>query len=91
MQDLGAVKNARRYHTFSTPQRSRYSVVMSNPRPHTPTASDLLADPIVTHSLQGAWTDSLVHDPQLRHEEVDWICLNVETGEITTQHALSGE
>ena len=56
-----------------------------------PTASELLADPIVVQALDQAWEDSQSDDPANRHEEGGWIFMNLTTGELTARRAARGE
>jgi hypothetical protein len=56
-----------------------------------PTAAELRDHPVVRAALEEAWMDSLVGDPDRRHEEGGWIYLNTTTGEITIRRAPAGE
>ncbi|MBC7818651.1 MAG: hypothetical protein IAG10_17315 [Planctomycetaceae bacterium] len=56
-----------------------------------PTASELLADPVVVQVLDEAWAESQSDDPENRHEEGGWIYMNLTTAELTTHRATRGE
>ncbi len=56
-----------------------------------PTAAELLANPVVVQSMEDAWTDSQVNDPNNRLEEGGWIYLDLLTGDIKIQRAPAGE
>ena len=56
-----------------------------------PTASELLADPVVVQAMDEAWAESQSDDPENRHEEGGWIYMNLTTGEFTTRRATRGE
>jgi hypothetical protein len=55
-----------------------------------PTATELLADPVVQQALADAWADSLPGDPVARHEEGGWIYLDLTSGALTTRRAPRG-
>lgn len=55
-----------------------------------PTASDLLADPVVQAAMQQAWIDSLPGDPVARHEEGGWVYMETTTGQVSVRRAPTG-
>src|SRR5437899_12674382 len=55
-----------------------------------PTASELLARGEVVQELASAWADSLVDDPDHRHEEGGWIYLDLSAGVVVTRRAAAG-
>lgn len=55
-----------------------------------PRAAELLSDPYVQEALEEAWDDSLPDDPLLRHEEGEWIYVDVVSGEVSTLRAPAG-
>ena len=55
-----------------------------------PTASELLNDPVVQQAIESAWADSLVDDPQHRHEEGGWIYFDPASRAITVRRAATG-
>ena len=59
----------------------------NTPPTQAPTATELLADPIVQAALAQAWVDSLPHDPLGRHEEGGWVYMDVATGVISVRRA----
>ena len=63
---------------------------MTPPPTRPPTASELLAHPLVIQALVEAWADSQVNDPTNRHEEGGWIYLDLTTGVIMTRRARRG-
>lgn len=56
-----------------------------------PTASELLADPVVVRAMDEAWVASLPDDPEHRHEEGGWIFMNLTTAKLTTRRARPGK
>ena len=52
-----------------------------------PTASELLAEPVIKAVLEQAWQDSLPEDPSQRHEEGGWIYKDLATGEFLIRRA----
>jgi len=62
-----------------------------NPPTRSPTAAELLADPLVQAALDHAWLDSQPGaPPDIRHEEGGWIYMDVATGQLTTRRAGRG-
>ena len=55
-----------------------------------PTATELLAHPLVQEALENAWLDSLPDDPVNRHEEGGWAFAKVTTGEISVRRSVAG-
>jgi hypothetical protein len=49
----------------------------TNPPTQAPTAAELLNDPAVRAALDAAWLDSNPDDLAVRHEEGDWIYMEV--------------
>lgn len=56
-----------------------------------PSVQELANHPVVQEALEGAWKDSLVDDPERRHEEGGWIYCDATTMSISIQRAASGE
>ena len=56
-----------------------------------PSVIELVSSPVVQEALEGAWKDSLVDDPERRHEEGGWIYCDTTTTSISIQRAASGE
>ncbi len=63
----------------------------NTPPTQAPTATELLADPVVQAALDQAWADSLPSDPTYRHEEGGWVYLDVTTSAISIQRAPTGK
>lgn len=63
---------------------------MTAPPTRPPTASELMAHPVVVQALVEAWADSRVNDPSNRHEEGGWIYANLTTGVIAIRRAPAG-
>src|SRR4051794_9208310 len=59
-------------------------------RVQAPTATELLANPVVQQALEQAWTDSLPADPLQRHEEGGWIYCDTTTGTMVVRRAPAG-
>jgi hypothetical protein len=55
-----------------------------------PTATELLSHHIARQALAEAWRDSLVNDPQRRHEEGGWIYMDTMSGDLIVRRAPSG-
>jgi hypothetical protein len=62
----------------------------ANPPTQAPTATELLANPVVQAALDQAWIDSQADNPATRHEEGGWIYLDLTTSQITTVRATRG-
>ena len=60
------------------------------PIPDAPTATELLACPIVQGAIEQAWNDSLPTDSARRHEEGGWILVETATGEISVRRQAAG-
>ena len=57
----------------------------------TPTAAELLANPIVQDVIEQAWNDSQPADPVQRHEERGWFYIDTMTGQVTARRQAPGE
>jgi hypothetical protein len=55
-----------------------------------PSAAELETNPVVQAAIEAAWVESLVSDPQRRHEEGGWIYFNPTTSEVTIIRAPTG-
>lgn len=56
-----------------------------------PTAAELMSDPIVHDALEQAWIDSVPSDPSQRHEEGGWIFIDITSGKIFVVRQKPGE
>lgn len=63
---------------------------MSDSPSRPPTASELLAHPVVIQELEDAWVDSHTNDANNRHEEGGWIYMDLATGIILVHRAPTG-
>src|SRR5262245_37996645 len=62
-----------------------------NPPRRAPTASELLADPVVQAAIAQAWIDSQPSAPPgVRHEEGGWIYLDLTTSQVSVHRATPG-
>ena len=55
-----------------------------------PTATELLANPVVREALDEAWAASEPGNPEKRHEEGGWIYMDLKTAEIKIRRAQRG-
>jgi hypothetical protein len=62
----------------------------TSPPSRPPTATELLAEPVVIQAMEDAWQDSLPADPMLRHGEGGWIYLDTTNGQLLIRRAPAG-
>ncbi len=63
---------------------------MTSPPTKPPTASELLAHPAVVQAMDEARAESGVDVPENRHEEGEWIYMDLATAAIATRRAPTG-